>query len=433
MTSYYWDVTSGNFGAATSWFPQGTPTSSDTTNIDMSTSLFGSGSAEYLDIFDDITVTISASLATAIADYVSIGSGTGVTTVDVDAAWTNTSAINVGNGPGDDGVVNVNAGGSLTTGSLTINAGGEVFAKSGGTIDAQNGVLLYGDALLQVDSSSTFEDSDADGAALGYLTVGPLASGAALDGDGTIDADLVDDGKVFASDGTLTINGPTGATGTITGTGQLHVGGQATLVVNASVASSVTARFEGWDGTLALADPAGFSAPIENFNAGDTIDIQGLTYDRTPSSYKFTPTGAYGAGTLVVTEGSVQRDARHRLLAADDLGRSHAQQDTSGNGTDVTFTNGAAQSPFNLWSSLGSFFNTTSGTVNGEDYGLSTSHRRRHADLDGDGDAGPRATYPAPPTITRSCLRRRTGSATSSRRSRSPPTTISSTPSSTTI
>ena len=616
MTAYYWNVSNGNFGAATSWNPQGAPTSSDQTFINVTTSLYGSGSAQYLNIYGAITVTVSAALTTNIANDVLIGSSVSgsPTIVDVDATWTNNCYISIGQDGFGNGVLNVNSGGSLITtglyigdnfnnqtpsytgavtvqgggsvkttggwdevgvwqggagaltvtgtgssftsggvlnigdngtgtlyvengatlnavqlntgvsydqptvasgsgttyiesgavvtttgayqligqgatqlssyptqgptgavtvtgagsewnavngqigigdagsktGSLTISNGGKVVAtngfyigsewngadrsygtltiESGGsavsggswnllgsinagapassavvtgagsswtadelivsgtsTLQATSGGLIHFNTALgmqggtvQVDSNSTLEDGDAGGAALGYLTVDPDPNyDANFWGEGTIEANVIDNGVIYSNayrgQGTLVIEGPTGVagTGTITGSGYLLVGTQSPLdLAVASVASSVHVNFAGWDGTLEI-ESTGFAAPIGNFNAGDVIDIQGLTYSSGASSYTFTPSGVHGGGTLVIHEGA----------SSVSLNIAYSPQAISGNltlsatatGTAVSFTNGAAQAPFNLWSSLGPFFTTASGAVNGMDYGHSAA------------------------------------------------------------
>lgn len=122
MTNYVWNVATGNFGAASSWSPTGTPTSSDATFINTSTSLFGSGSALFLNIYNAITVTVTATLTTTIANDVLIGGGVGQSpaVVDVDAAWTDSSEISVGQDGFGTGEMFVNAGGSLSAAYINI-------------------------------------------------------------------------------------------------------------------------------------------------------------------------------------------------------------------------------------------------------------------------------------------------------------------------
>jgi T5SS/PEP-CTERM-associated repeat protein len=615
MTTYNWKVTSGNFGAASSWNPAITPTSGDGTVIGISTSLFGAGSALWFNLQNAITVTISSALTTYVTDDVLAGATAGTTVIDVDATWTNPDCyINIGQngfgaatlyvnaggslnsqgvgvgtnfsnlatnysgtlvvqnggkvtttGGGDDvgvaqggtgaltvtgsgsnwtsddylnignngtGVLtvengatlnagrltvgvnyqnnsvasgtgtayilsgavvtttggyqeigndatgqsgdviegatgavtvdgagtkwNVNGGaveigdagsksGSLTisnhanvtatnefdigneyngadgsygtlliesggtavtggyvnsdgsydtlgsnnagaptstatvTGSgssweisatLTVNKSGKAQAAAGGAIDAQY-IGIFGGSI-QVDANSTIEDGTTGGAALGYLTVDPVAPSANsnLYGYGVIDGNVDDNGKIYVQDGgPMVINGATGGVGAVVGSGLLLIGTQATLDLNATVASTLTARFRGWDGTLEISDPAQFSAQIDNFKSGDAIDLQGLTYNAGASSYVFTPSGANGAGSLVVTEGGTKITLNISSSPQALAGNLTLSKD-AGTGTDITFTSGAT-SPFNLWSTVGSFFNTTAGPVNGEDYATS--------------------------------------------------------------
>ncbi len=619
MTNYVWNVATGNFGAASSWSPTGTPTSSDATFINTSTSLFGSGSALFLNIYNAITVTVTATLTTTIANDVLIGGGVGQSpaVVDVDAAWTDSSEISVGQDGFGTGEMFVNAGGSLSaayinigtnysdqtpdyTGSVTIQGGGSVkttggydevgalqggtgtltltgsgsswtssgtlaignngtgalyveddatlnavyldtgvswdqdevasgsgttYIESGGVVtttgqyeeigagstgspddeiegatgavtvtgagsewNAENGEIDIGNAgsttgsltisndgevlatngffiggqyngpdgshgsltvesggtavvggnsnignnnagqptstalvtgagskltaddliingtgavtvssggaldisgvylglqggVLKVDSDSTLEDGDVGGAALGYLTVDPDSSTETANfwGEGVVEADVIDNGQIysneFAGAGTLTIEGPTGVAGTgiLTGSGYLFVGTQSPLdLAVASVASTLHVGFAGWDTSLEI-EATGFSAPISNFNAGDSIDVQGLDFDSGASSYTFTPSGVYGGGTLVINEGASSITLDIASSPQTISGNLTLSSYAGGTGTAISFTNGAAQSPFNLWSTLGSFFNTSNGTVDGEDYGLSNA------------------------------------------------------------
>jgi hypothetical protein len=183
-------------------------------------------------------------------------------------------------------------------------------------------------------------------AAIGYLTVDSSTGGANLLGDGTIDANVVDNGEIYAGEGgTLLIQGPTGAAGmgSLSGTGELVVGSQATLSLSvASVADTLGVQFGSGGGTLAI-EAAGCKASIGNFNSGDAIDIQNLTYSSSSSSYTFTPNGSNGGGTLVITEGSTSVTLDIGSSPQSLSGDLTLGKDESGNGTEVTFTNGSAQ------------------------------------------------------------------------------------------
>jgi len=91
------------------------------------------------------------------------------------------------------------------------------------------------------------------------------ATGGTLSGFGSVAAEIINDGLITASGGTLTLGQA------ITGTGTLAVDKGATLSLT-SISSGQTATFSGTGGILGLA-PASFLGEIGGFASGDTIDL----------------------------------------------------------------------------------------------------------------------------------------------------------------
>jgi T5SS/PEP-CTERM-associated repeat protein len=306
-----------------------------------------------------ITVSDGGELTTATTgghDYVDLvgwnaGTTGSVTVTGAGSTWTSNAAfgIEIG-GPGGDGSLNV---------------------EDGGYVQTAEGVTLGPTGTLTVDSDSALEVGTAGGAALGYITVdvGSILGGEGLAGVGTIDGDVVDNGRICAQAGdiwvgstlprsyTLTINGD------VTGTGVLGIEEDSTLVLNGSVSSTVEVQFAGWFSTLAIGDAADFSSltPLTNFSPGDTIDLTNVKYIPGESSWSFIYSP--GGPDLAVTIGQATYDFNVPL--GFDGHQLTLSPDASGNGTDIAFA-GAPTTPFKLWSTLPSFFFTASGAVDRE-------------------------------------------------------------------
>jgi T5SS/PEP-CTERM-associated repeat protein len=269
---------------------------------------------------------------------------------------------------GANGSVTVTGAGSSWESANNIQAGGLAFYGGGGTgtlaatdggfIQSAQGLTVYTDGTISVDSTGVIEAGTAGGAKAGYLTLDPNSGG--LWGDGTVDANVIDNAFIGTTDG-----GPMTINGNITGSGGIGIGDQVDLVLNGSVATSGGASFNGWYGTLSLGAPGQFSTHVYNFMPGDTIDLTNTLYDSSDSSYSF----AYGSngGQLTITEGA----HTYTLNVNSTVPLSGAltlKQDASGAGTDVVFTS-VPTSPFNQWSTpLANFFSTSSGPVNGADW-----------------------------------------------------------------
>ena len=277
-TLFWLNTTDANepFGEASSWTTiegsstpaTAAPTSIDDTEIDTTATVSGSGSADVLNI--NAGVTVSGSLNTDVTDRTTIGnSAAGSVTIGTGSSWTLSHELGVGDA--DNGQLTISGGGSLTTdtaisgtsydgiggagtgsvtvtgagskwtsnaaSSLAIAAKGTLSVTDGGEVQqtqaANNGGFFLAGGSMSVDSSSIAEAGTVGGAQAGYFTIDPNGwSG----GVGTINANIVDNGDLAASDaagfqgnGTLTING------SVTGTGSVTVGAQETLALNGSV------------------------------------------------------------------------------------------------------------------------------------------------------------------------------------------------------
>jgi hypothetical protein len=117
------------------------------------------------------------------------------------------------------------------------------------------------------------------------------------DGTGTsaIAPQLVNNGSVLASSGTLDLQGAVSGNGTDT------ISGASTLEFDSTVGGGQTAGFTGGGGTLDLIDPAGFTAKISGFALTDSVDLKG---DWIFSN--FSETGNGKMGVLTLSSGSNQ-------------------------------------------------------------------------------------------------------------------------------
>ena len=162
----------------------------------------------------------------------------------------------------------------------------------------------------------------------------------------------------------------------VTGSGDLGIDAQETLALNGSVSltGDGSVNFNGWYGTLAIGDAAGFSSttPIYNFMPGDTIDLKNVPFVSSASSYSFTWGSNGGPNDLKITEGG--HTYNFNVGSYYDLsGLLTLKKDASGTGTAIVYTSGGA-SPFQQWGSpLSNFFTTSSGPVDGSNWALSNS------------------------------------------------------------
>jgi Hint domain len=98
-----------------------------------------------------------------------------------------------------------------------------------------------------------------------------LATGGTVSGSGTL-----------LNDGTVTVTGNLQEAEAVTGTGLMTIGSGGTLNLQSAVSSGQTIAFAAATGTLDLL-PSGFSGEILGFQAGDTIDLTGISTANSPS------------------------------------------------------------------------------------------------------------------------------------------------------
>lgn len=170
----------------------------------------------------------------------------------------NEGTLTLAAGAGGSGAVSVDGGSIELTDQLFVGAGGDSTLEilGGGSVDVQGyaglglsgapyaGVVsLYaGGALSIADSLSMGPGAKVSIDATSQLTVGTIdavagdfATSGFVVGGGTIEANIIDDGTIFANDGTLTLTAPQ----SITGSGTLEVQSSDTLVISATPTLSI--------------------------------------------------------------------------------------------------------------------------------------------------------------------------------------------------
>jgi hypothetical protein len=166
----------------------------------------------------------------------------------------------------------------VDTGTITVTQGGLAFDAGGtfsGPVSGAGAVAFNGGNVTLTAGASITTAGVAVNA--GTLTIqgGTIASaslsiggGVEITGYGAI-GDLSNNGVIDAAGGLLTVDGG------LTGSGSLQIETGSTLELTGAVGQAVT--FNGIDATL-LQDPsAAFTGALENFGAGDTIDLGGVT------------------------------------------------------------------------------------------------------------------------------------------------------------
>jgi T5SS/PEP-CTERM-associated repeat protein len=194
--------------------------------------------------------------------------GSGTLTIDsgalVKAGPGGSGVISIGTGDSSKGTVTV--AGTLDGSSLTMgHSASSPVAKAnlaikGGTVD------LTGSVKLEDTAAITMSSGVLGAASLNFL-------GGSLSGFGSVNA-AVSAPAITASGGTLDI------AGAITGSsGLLTIDAGSTLQLGKSVAAGIDIDFAGASSTvLQLADPTGMKGLIENFAAGNTIDLLGVSF-----------------------------------------------------------------------------------------------------------------------------------------------------------
>ena len=217
----------------------------------------------------------------------SVGSAqaAGVLALGAGAALSAAAAQVVGGLAVGGGVFSV--GGTLVLGVGGSSGIGSVLAVSGRGSAVLGGVVLGGaGSQLATDGTGWIEIGGSAGAAAGSIAID---AGGVLQGAGAVGltGQILDQGTIVASGGTLVL-------GTVSGGGTLLAGVGADLVLQGSVGAGLTADFAG-GGTLTLAGAAGAGPSIADFGTGDTIllPVSGA------ASASYAATGA-GIGVLSV-------------------------------------------------------------------------------------------------------------------------------------
>ncbi len=269
-----------------------------------------------------------------------------------------------------------NFGGIITGTNSTVAIGDASFENFGGmSIAAGGSVVLTLSEHYQMPNAprATFSNSGtirlygaiiSENTEDGLETAVPIvnASSGTIIGLGTIYAPIANSGTIVSAWGVnLDISGA------ITGVGTLEVNSGCVLELGSSVASGQTVIFEGTNATLRLDSPLGFSATVEGFQSGDSIDINNTPVESVAIGNGKLLLGTAN-GTLAVSsqtpiagEISVGKDAHGGRLAT-----YTAQAPGSGVGGESQVTISVAQPQMLFWASvLGDTFEGTSTNLNG--------------------------------------------------------------------
>jgi Ca2+-binding RTX toxin-like protein len=182
--------------------------------------------------------------------------------------------------------------GTLSMGSAQTGAAVILDVTDGGHANVLGLLMAEAAASIYVDPASVLEIGTLGMGVAGTLTID---AGAVLSGQG----DANEFGAV-ANDGTILATGGTLALGTLTGTGTLDIGQEATLLLNGACGAGQTIAFQGANGTLDI--KAEYFAPagtLSGFAPGDAIDFSLSLI----SSASYTATGADG-GILTLFYGT---------------------------------------------------------------------------------------------------------------------------------
>ncbi len=231
-----------------------------------------------------LTVDGSGSELTTLGAVIVGDAGTGTFTVEDNGYTAVGGNLNLGGGGG---------GSNGGTGTLSLQSGGSVEVGAGFALSVWVGATITVDGFSAIDvgGSGTFDD--------GAIVID---SGSMLRGDGTVDADIVDNNTIYATnDGTHTAStgGLLDITGNVTGTGFAHMAPGATLAIGGTIAATQQITFDtdnGLSQTLILGTPgSGFGNQINNLQDLDSIELAGLTITgasvTTPGTVTVTTTG----------------------------------------------------------------------------------------------------------------------------------------------
>ncbi len=208
-----------------------------------------------------------------------------------------------------------NSGTVTETGQFTlgdVNGQGSVFSNvAGGVFDIAVDVGITGTL-----SGSTFRN-----AGLLAKTTGTGVS--------TIAAALTNTGTIEVASGTLDLQqGASGVGGT------LKIDAGKTLQIDGAVSSGQTVGFNGGGDKLVLTAAQQFSGTLQNFGAGDQLDLR--QFDPATTTVTFSEKADNSGGTLTVTNGALT--AKIQLSGQYTASGFHISSDGVSGGSSVTYT-----------------------------------------------------------------------------------------------
>lgn len=233
----------------------------------------------------------------------------------------------------------INGAGILTLTNATLgglSVGGKVVIVDAGLFD-QTGAIVLGKGArgprLTIAQGAVYRlDGDVGVARRSSKPPAILVDGLFVKSAGTgvssVGVAVSDVGTIEAATGTLSF------LARVDGTGMMKTDAGATLRFANKVASTLTARFAGAGGALALGAPAQFAATIAGFAAGETIDLVNTA-----------ATGAVlnASDQLVITDGATA--VATLQLSGDYAGDSFDLASDGHGGTAITLTPGPAAAP----------------------------------------------------------------------------------------
>jgi len=225
---------------------------------------------------------------------------------------------------------NTGAGAGAPAPTLTVSSGGFVQAAgldAAGLVPGQSA----SQGVIAVDAASTLEVGSAGNAAAGTITV-DAGSTASMAGAFTLYGDVVDNGVLSETGGTLTVNG------NLSGSGQLQIGQGATLALNGTVAATDVIAFIGSGATLSVGNasttPYGIGPTLTGFQAGDSIVLAAPV---STATYAAGP----GGGPGLLTLGTSGAAAETFSLSGDFTGKSFSVTPTASGGASISLVNQA--------------------------------------------------------------------------------------------
>jgi hypothetical protein len=253
----------------------------------------------------------------------------------------------------------INGAGTVVVANATVSGltigGTDVLSDTGKA--TQTGSLTIGDATtakasLSIASGATWTINGAVGISHGASTGSTLKVGGALIKSGATGTSIVnlattDTGVIEAAAGTLDMAGK------LAGTGVLKIDTGATLEVDTTAASTLTATFDGGAATLALKSATTFGATISGFAVGDTIDLLGK---------KATGASINASDQLVIVNGT--KAVATLQLTGTYSGATFSVGSDGNHGTDVTLLTAAkAPSPSGLIAAMAALGGGVSGSA----------------------------------------------------------------------